>query len=99
MASERIRTSIQTEFRAGTVRGQGKIRNVSDGGMFVGTASLPEEGEMVDLAFRTPKGHPVQVSGFVWWTTRGDPMGRRPGFGLRVLDDDGVDMRRLLESL
>ncbi len=101
MPSERIRTSIPTEFRAGPMRAQGKIRNVSEGGLFVGTASIPEEGEMVDLALRTPKGHPVHLQGFVWWTTRADPSGHhhKPGFGLRLLDEESEGMRRLLDSL
>lgn len=79
----RVRTAIHTEFRAGDVRGRGKIQNVGEGGLFVGTASIPEQGEYVQVQFRSPAGDPMEVRGLVWWTT--SQRHRRPGFGLRLL--------------
>jgi uncharacterized protein (TIGR02266 family) len=100
MEYERIRTCIETEFEVRGRRAQGKIKNMSEGGLFVGTASVPEEGENVDLSFRVPGGEEVRLSGLVWWTTNGgNPKGyRTPGFGLRLLND-GDDIRSLLEKL
>jgi Tfp pilus assembly protein PilZ len=73
---------------------------MSEGGLFVGTASVPEEGENVDLSFRAPGGDEVSLSGLVWWTTNdGNGKGHRtPGFGLRLLDDSD-DFRSLLARL
>lgn len=96
----RIRTCIETEFEVCGRRSRGKIKNVSEGGLFVGTAAIPEEGENVELTFRAPGGGEVSVSGLVWWTRdgRGGAGSRTPGFGLRLLDES-EDFRRLVESL
>jgi hypothetical protein len=98
--SERIRTAIQAEFRVGRQTCKGKIRNVGDGGVFVGTLSIPQEGESVDLQLRTSAGVPIQISGMVWWTTRTNvgPNGVH-GFGLRLFDADCEDFRRLRQDL
>ena len=96
----RIRTCIATEFEVNGHRAKGRIRNVGEGGAFVGTASIPEQGESVDLNFRAPGGEEVRFSGLVWWTTD-DCCGTRhaaPGFGIRLLDGDD-EFRRFLESL
>ena len=97
MSEKRIRTSIETEFEVRGRRATGKIKNVSEGGLFVGTAAIPEEGENVALRFRSPMGGEVSVSGLVWWTTEG--VARRVhGFGLRVLDDS-PEFRVLVANL
>jgi uncharacterized protein (TIGR02266 family) len=96
MEHRRIRTCIETEFEVRGHRAQGKIKNMSEGGLFVSTASIPEEGESVDLTFRVPGGEETSVSGLVWWTTNGgdDKRHRTPGFGLRLLDEND-DLYRL----
>ena len=100
MEYERIRTCIETEFEVRGRRAQGKIKNMSEGGLFVGTASVPEEGENVDLSFKAPGGKKVRLSGLVWWTTNdGNGKGyRTSGFGLRLLDESD-DFCSLLASL
>ena len=92
MESDRIRTSIETEFEIGGKRAQGKIKNISEGGLFVGTAALPEEGDNLELRFRAPDGSVVSLSRMVWWTRAPANTGQRqaPGFGMRVLDDNEV---------
>ena len=96
----RIKTCIETEFEVRGQRALGKIENMSEGGLFVSTAWVPEEGESIDLSFRAPGGEEVSLSGLVWWTTNGvDGKGyRTPGFGLRLLDDSD-DFRSLLARL
>jgi Tfp pilus assembly protein PilZ len=99
MTRRRIRTAIQTEFEAGELRGRGTIRNVAEGGLFVGTTQVPHQGNLVSLSFRDNKGRGLGVSGLVWWTTADEPgTHRAPGFGIRLLDDSD-DYRRFLESL
>jgi len=100
MTIARIRTCIETEFEAGGRRARGKIKNMSEGGLFVGTTSVPEEGETVDLSFKERGGNEIKLSGLVWWTTNdGNGNGRRtPGFGLRLLDEID-DVRDLLAKL
>ena len=95
----RMRTLIPTEFRANALTGKGKVRNVSEGGLFVGTSVIPEEGETVELKLNTPGTPPIEVTGFVWWTTSElDEPNAASGFGLRLLDPDERYLR-LLESL
>lgn len=95
----RIRTAIQTEFEAGRLKGRGKIRNVAEGGVFVGTDQVPDQGEMVVLSFRDHQGRALDVSGLVWWTTtENGGQHRAPGFGMRFLEDS-EDYLRFYESL
>ena len=99
MTGRRIRTAIQTEFEAGALQGRGTIRNVAEGGLFVGTTQVPHQGDLVSLSFRDPKGRELDVSGLVWWTTTDEPgLHRAPGFGIRLLDDS-EDYRRFVELL
>ncbi len=87
MDDPRVETEIQAEFLAGPLRANGKIRNLGENGLFVGTNTIPEQGEAVRLRFTAPGGDYVRVSGLVWWTSR-DPDAREdvtPGFGMRLL--------------
>lgn len=97
--SERIRTSLETEFRSGTLRGSGRVENVGEGGLFVGTNTIPDEGDAVELSLRTPRGLEIELSGMVWWTRRSRGSQGASGFGLRILDEDGQELRSLLDSL
>ncbi len=99
MTKTRVRTAIKTEFRAGSLRGRGTIKNVSPEGLFVSTGSIPEQGEAVQLVFPVPGGR-LALSGMVWWTTTGNHTmgpGQR-GFGLRLLEAP-ERFQRLVESL
>jgi hypothetical protein len=99
MTHRRIRTAIQTEFEAGALRGRGTIRNVAEGGLFVGTPQIPDQGDLVSLSFRDPKGRGLDVSGLVWWTTTDEPgWHRSPGFGIRLIEDS-EDFRRFFDNL
>ena len=97
MENERLRTRIPAEFTSGGRSGRGEVRNVSAGGLFVGTLEIPEEGSTVELKLNAPGKASVEVKGLVWWTA---PAGRANpcGFGLRVLDDD-EGYQRLVEAM
>lgn len=102
MDSKRITTVLAARFKACGQAGVGKIRNLSLGGLFVGTASIPPQGETVRVRFRMPDGAAVDVAGMVWWTTA-EAGGRHrvPGFGLRLMDADPTyeqAVRRLLQA-
>jgi uncharacterized protein (TIGR02266 family) len=87
MEGKRVSTVLVAKFKACGKLADGKIRNLSLGGLFVGTRSIPPTGETVRVRFRMPDGHLVDVSGMVWWTTRqSDGPHRVPGFGLRLMD-------------
>ena len=88
MTHRRIRTALNAEFETGALRGRGKICNVAEGGLFVGTALVPDQGELVSLSFRDHRGRALDVHGLVWWTTSNEPgFHRTPGFGMRLLED------------
>jgi uncharacterized protein (TIGR02266 family) len=100
MENKRIRTCIDTEFEVRGRRTTGKIKNMSEGGLFVSTASVPDEGESVEVTFRAPGGEKTSLSGLVWWTSKGGAgeWDRAPGFGLRLLDESD-ELRGLLAKL
>ena len=61
---------------------------MAEGGLFVGTALVPDQGELVSLSFRDHRGKALDVHGLVWWTTSNEPgTHRTPGFGMRLLED------------
>ena len=100
MRDQRVRTCIPAEFTTVGVRGEGLIQNVSESGLFVGTASIPEVGEPIEVRVSGRRGDEVRISGLVWWTTkylRGTSFSRPRGFGVRLLEGVG-DARRLLEN-
>ena len=99
MTHRRIRTAVPAEFEAGALRGRGKICNVAEGGLFVGTTQVPDQGEEVSLSFRDHRGRALDVHGLVWWTTRNEPGPHRaPGFGMRLLEDSEA-YSHFIESL
>ncbi len=101
MDDRRVETEIQTEFAAGELRATGKIRNLGENGLFVGTRTIPEQGEPVRLRFTAPGGDDVRVSGLVWWTSC-DPAARddvTPGFGMRLLAVSPTDRMLISELL
>lgn len=91
---------IPVEFHAASRQGKGHIKNLSEGGLFVGSGSIPQPGDTVRLAFRTLDGRKVGVSGLIWWTTRQVRRDRSmaPGFGVRLLHTDDA-YERLISSL
>ena len=92
----RARTSIPVEFAAGSLRGSGTIRNVASGGLFIGTRTIPDEGDAVAVSFEPPGGPRISLRGVVWWTTR-EARGRHraDGFGLRLVDENAAYERAL----
>ncbi len=96
---DRIDTSLPARFVAGPLRAQGRVENVGRGGLFVGTASIPEQGDSVALVFEAPDGGRIRARGLVWWTTM-EGAGQRgsQGFGVRLLEAD-PSFQRLVERL
>ena len=97
MTEDRLETRIPAEFRAHGCTARGEVRNVSSGGLFVGTLAIPDEGSEIQVTLTRPGRVPVEVKGLVWWTA---PAGRAVpcGFGLRVLDED-EGYRTLVDSI
>jgi Tfp pilus assembly protein PilZ len=87
MTDSRVRTRIPAEFKSEGLSGRGEVRNVSDGGLFVSTKSIPSAGSTAHVKLCAPGKVPVAVQGLVWWTSQ-TAGSRRSGFGLRILDDD-----------
>jgi len=88
MQHDRIRTSIPVEIRIDGRVSEGIVRNVSEGGMFVETRTLPPQGESVSLRFAARSETKHDVHGLVWWTTQNSSNPRRRGFGVRLLEED-----------
>jgi len=99
MEHGRIQTALDAWFEAGATKAQGEIENVGRGGLFVGTAAIPEEGELVTIEFSAPDGERIRVTGIVWWTTQ-DRLanGQAPGFGVRLVDEN-ASFEGLLDQL
>lgn len=102
MTISRIRTSIPVQFEGGEISGNGVIRNLGLGGLFVSSRSIPEHGDAVALHFELPQGDDISLVAMVWWTTNDDPIHRlaTPGFGLRLIDENEAytaAVRKLLD--
>ena len=70
----RVVQRIAAKFQAGSVRGEGYLKNVSKKGMFL----------------RDRRGVDVEIVGKVAWTTKQLPPGAKaqPGFGISIDRDD-----------
>jgi Tfp pilus assembly protein PilZ len=89
MAEKRFPTAIQAQFEVGPLTAKGEIQNVAHGGLFLGTRTIPEQGDLVEVEFAAPSGDRIRVSGIVWWTSPDRTLrGQLSGFGVRLLDDD-----------
>jgi hypothetical protein len=83
----RIRLSrpVNAAFVAGTARGQGRILDVSQGGIFVRSALLPSGGTTVAAALELPSGRTIAVQGVVQWNTAHlETRLESSGFGVRL---------------
>ena len=88
MTENRKRVVIPAEFETDGRSGHGKVKNVSVGGLFVDTATIPNQGDTIRVRM-SPNGKQLDVTGMVWWTTRDTKSGKRiQGFGLRVLEEN-----------
>lgn len=86
---DRIEVAFPTCFNTLGARGDGEIRNISHGGLFIETPATLKVGDKVDVTFRGPSGQRVEARGVVWWTTKerqfyGDTA---RGFGVRLLEE------------
>ncbi len=97
---DRVEVAFPTRFATLRASGDGEIRNISHGGLFIETPAILKVGERVDLSFRGPSGQSVEARGVVWWTTKeqqfyGDTTA---GFGVRLLEE-GETYRGLIADL
>ena len=99
MTQPRTPTAIPIEFRATSLTGTGQVKNVSEGGLFVGTSAIPNAGDMVELTLSAPGEMPIEIIGLVWWTTSDlEAPDAQSGFGLRLLEHSERYLR-LVERL
>ncbi|MEN8181202.1 MAG: PilZ domain-containing protein [Myxococcota bacterium] len=60
--------SPRADFQAGELFGCGTVSNVSEGGLFIETPSVPDLGDSVELTLSAPDGAALQLCEMVWWT-------------------------------
>ena len=77
---------IPASFAAGNVHGNGHIKNMSQGGLFLRTDTLPKKGDQVSVVFFVPDYSKIEVSGTVRWTTAQlkNSNEAKPGFGMQI---------------
>ena len=63
MEGKRVSTVLVAKFKACGKLADGKIRNLSLGGLFVGTKSIPPTGETVRVRFRLSRSRHRSP----WW--------------------------------
>lgn len=81
----------------GSTRRVDRLRNISLGGVFVEMDEPLDFGLEVGLEFLLPQGRmPVRCKGLV---VRRQLKGEKPGVGLRLLEIDPGDMRRVADFL
>ncbi len=82
---KRTVTRVPASFESATTRGKGHVKNVSKGGLFLRSETLPPSGSEIRVLFHSREGRKVEVNGIVAWTTNDLPKeaDARPGFGIR----------------
>ncbi len=66
---KRMVQRIPARFKAGAIKGQGHIKNISRAGVFVRADALPDPGSPVHILFMDRAQRKIEVSGTVRWTT------------------------------
>jgi len=76
---------IPASFAASDTHGIGHIKNMSQGGLFLRTDTLPKKGDQVSVVFYVPDSSKIEVSGTVRWTTAQlkNADEDKPGFGMQ----------------
>jgi hypothetical protein len=75
---------VRVRFETGTVRGQGRVRNIHKEGMFIASHLLPTPHEPLRILIEA-KGRKVEVLGTVRWTSAEYPdRGPTSGFGVQL---------------
>ena len=77
---KRVVQRVAAKFTCGALQSTGHIKNLSKGGLFMRTASLPPVGEIVQIIILTRSRQKIEVVGRVCWSTEqlrspGDQLG------------------------
>jgi hypothetical protein len=89
---------IPVQFQAGTLRGTGHIKNLTQEGLLVRSHILPAPGDSVYVTLTTPEGGKIEVEGIVRWTTAQMDETAPLGFGVRLVRVD-EDYLRFFERI
>jgi uncharacterized protein (TIGR02266 family) len=85
----RLRTHIRIDFGARGELRTGRVKNISQGGLFVATARpLPRNSEVMLVLERPWSGEPLEVRGIVSWNTRGRQRASHVGMGIEFCELD-----------
>ena len=96
---KRIVKRIPAFFTAGSLHGDGYVKNLSKEGLFVRTDLLPEALQAVQVLIRKSDGHKLEVNGTVRWTTNEHPgRDKHTGFGMQI-DPLTDEYREFYESI
>ena len=89
---------IPARFQSQGVIGQGYVKNLSKGGLFLRTDRLPLPGAPVRVIIEPEAGDKIEISGVVRWTTAQleNASEATPGFGLQ-LDGDSAEYAEFFE--
>ena len=78
----------ETRFETKSVRdGRGRVKNVSQGGLFVLTSDIPLVGESVHFVFQDDAFVWIELVGAVRWIGQREDESGESGFGLEIEDE------------
>ena len=82
---KRIVRRIPVLFLSGGRNAEGYIKNLSKGGVFIRSDTLPEAGAPIKILIQPTQVQKIEVSGAVRWTTEQYPeRSPQPGFGVML---------------
>ncbi len=85
----RVEVGLPAIYFLGGAQGVGRVRNLSQNGLFLWGSLLPKEGEHVVIKLTTPNGREITVEGTVRWAAHIDADDDRThltplGFGVEL---------------
>ncbi len=93
----RAEVSLPAIYFAGSAKGLGRVRNLSQNGLFLLGSLLPKEGEHLVIKLKTPNGREITVEGTIRWATHAAAKSAPWGFGVE-LSSCGDDYRVVVED-
>ncbi len=94
---QRAEVNLPAIYFMGSAQGLGRVRNLSQNGLFLLGSLLPKEGEHVVIKLTTPSGREITVEGTIRWVTHADAKSAPQGFGVE-LSSYGDDYRVVVEA-
>lgn len=97
---DRLALQVSVSSASGSNFYLGMTENISRGGVFISSDTMPDIGRMMEILLELPDGGPpMRVSGEVRWHKNQSDKGGNSGYGLRFVSLTTADEERIRDFI